>query len=245
MRKNVLILEDNKYSMEKLLKILDGIKCDMKILKAKNESDAYRAAMKYTIDVFILDIVLDNSTLGDASGINFAQKIRTVDKYSFTPIIFTTTLEDPKLYAFTDIHSFAYLEKPYEEEEAARILTNALEFTTTRDEEQRVFFRKEGLLYAMRTSDIVYIENYSHILRVQTTDEMYEMPYRSCKRMIGELDNNIFFQCSRTTIVNKNHVLALDGPKRILVMKKNKGQLTVGRSFLKDVKKILQITPNT
>ena len=38
----------------------------------------------------------------DVSGIEFAQKIRTIEKYAFTPIIFTTSLEDPKLYAFTN-----------------------------------------------------------------------------------------------------------------------------------------------
>lgn len=236
MKKNVLILEDNEYSMKRLQQIFESMDSNVEVLGTDNVSTAYQLAMQYTIDVFLLDIVLDNYTLGDASGIIFAQKIRTLDKYSFTPIIFTTTLEDPKLYAFTDIHSFAYLEKPYEEEEAIRILEKALEYTTVRAEEKSLYFRKEGLLFSIKTTDIVYIENYCHALRIQTVDEMLEMPYRSCKKLIEEIDNNNFFQCNRATIVNKNYVLAVDGTRHVLILKRDLGEIVVGRAFLKSVK---------
>lgn len=236
MKKNVLILEDNEYSMKKLQKILKEIDREVEILETDNISDGYKLIMQYTIDVFVLDIVLDQSTVGDASGILFAQKIRTLDKYSFTPIIFTTTLEDPKLYAFTDIHSFAYLEKPYEEEKAIRILKKALEYTTMRAEEKSFYFRKEGLLFSIKISEIVYIENYYHVLRIQTVDEMLEMPYRSCKKLMEEIDNDNFFQCNRFTIVNGNYVLAVDCTRHTLILKRELGQIPIGRAFLKNVK---------
>ncbi|MDE6312604.1 MAG: LytTR family DNA-binding domain-containing protein [Lachnospiraceae bacterium] len=236
MKKNVLILEDNEYARSRLLQILEKIDSELEVFCIDNVSDAYQLAVQYTIDVFLLDIVLDNFTVGDASGIIFAQKIRALDKYSFSPIIFTTTLEDPKLYAFTDIHSFAYLEKPYEEEEATRILEKALDYTTARMEDKSLFFRKEGLLFSIKSSEIVYIENYCHALRIQTVDELLEMPYRSCKKLIEELDSNNFLQCSRATIVNKNYVLAVDCTNHYLILKRNLGQLIVGRTFLKSVK---------
>ena len=45
----------------------------------------------------LLDIILDPRTSGDASGMKFADHIREVERYHFTPIIFITGLEDPSL----------------------------------------------------------------------------------------------------------------------------------------------------
>lgn len=242
MKKNVLIVEDNKTALTRLEQIIGEIDKETEVYKAANSMQAYETAIKYTIDVFVIDIVLEaRENQGDVSGIIFAQNIRKIQKYAFTPIIFTTSLIDPKFYAFTSIHSFAYLEKPYSSEEAKKILVQALEYTTQREQANNLFFRKDGLLFSIDTSDIVYIENSYHKLRIQTIQELLEMPYRSYKKLMQELDGNYFLQCNRNVIVNTRFVSAKDSMGQFLVLKNNFGRLEIGRGYKKIVKDKLQL----
>ena len=48
---------------------------------------------------------------------------------------------DPKLYAFTDIHSYAYLEKSYDPNAVKKIVENALEYTTKRVEDKNLYWK--------------------------------------------------------------------------------------------------------
>ena len=60
--KQILVVEDNQYSMNKICSILKEIK-NITVLKAKNSGEAYRYAMEYSIDLFIIDIILRRRTI--------------------------------------------------------------------------------------------------------------------------------------------------------------------------------------
>ncbi len=241
MRKNILIVEDSTAALARLKQIIGEIDKETQIQVAYNSSEAYQLALQYTIDVFLVDIVLDVKANADVSGIEFAQRIRNLDKYAFTPMIFTTSLADPKLYAFTNLHSFAYLEKPFSTEEVKSVLIKALEYTTQRENDKKLYFRKEGLLFAVDIVDIVYIENYFRKLKIRTEDETMEMPYRSCKKLMEEIDAKDFLQCSRNTIVNTKFIAAVDLANRYLILKEEYGRLEIGKAFIKSVKEHLQL----
>lgn len=241
MRKNILIVEDSTAALARLKQIIGEIDKETQIHVAYNSSEAYQLALQYTIDVFLVDIVLDVKANADVSGIEFAQRIRNLDKYAFTPMIFTTSLADPKLYAFTNLHSFAYLEKPFATEEVKSVLIKALGYTTQRENDKKLYFRKEGLLFAVDIVDIVYIENYFRKLKIRTEDEDMEMPYRSCKKLMEEIDAKDFLQCSRNTIVNTKFIAAVDLANRYLILKEDYGRLEIGKAFIKSVKEHLQL----
>lgn len=120
-------------------------------------------------------------------------------------------------------------------------MLQALEYTTQREQAKNLFFRKDGLLFSIDTSDIVYIENSYHRLRIQTIEELLEMPYRSYKKLMQELEGNHFLQCSRNVIVNTRFVLAKDSMGQFLVLKNNFGRLEIGRGYKKIVKDKLQL----
>lgn len=243
MIKNVLIVEDNKTALEMLCQIVEGIETgiEINVYTAWNSMEAYQKALQYTIDVFLIDIILEPKQSGDVSGMEFAQKVRNIEKYMFTPMIFTTSLMDPKLYAFTNIHSYAYLEKPYNPDEVKRIITEALEYTTDRKTDKNLFFRRDGLLFAIDISEIIYIENSAHSLTVQTVAEKMKMPYKSCKKILEEIDNKDFMQCSRSDIVNMKYVLALDSVNRYLILKDDLGNLEIGTAYIKKVKEYFRM----
>lgn len=241
MRKNVLILEDNKTAIERLQKIIGEIDKETRVWSATDSLEGYQLAMQYTMDVFMVDIVLDSRENGDVSGIEFAQKIRSIQKYAFTPIIFTTSLVDPKMYAFTDLHSFAYLEKPYSSQEVKKALLQALQYTTQREENKKLFFRRDGLLFAVNLAEVVYIENYFHKLKIQTVNEVLEMPYRSCKKLMEDIESEEFLQCNRNSIVNTRFIEAVDFSNRRIIMKSDYGRIEIGKVYVKDAKKQLGV----
>ena len=85
-KKKILIVEDSEYYMNLVTDSLINIENTI-LYKAVNISEAYRIAMEKNIDVFIVDVVLDTKVLGDVSGIVFVDRIRTVPRYRFSPII--------------------------------------------------------------------------------------------------------------------------------------------------------------
>ena len=235
MKKNVLILEDNRDASEMLQKILKELDQEVEIYTAFSLKEAYMQAMQTTMDVFLLDIMLDTKEKGDVSGMMFAEKIRGVNKYAFTPIIFTTCLEDPKLHAFTHIHSFAYLEKPYCQKEIKKILSQALHFTTERYQDKNLYFRREGILFSIKSGDVVSIESSHHKLYIQTKKEKLEMPYRTCKQLIQDMDCDDFIQCSRSIIINKRYIDSIDIVNRFITLQKSYGQIEIGITYVKKI----------
>lgn len=77
--KTILILEDNVREMERLVKIVREQGAQNEVICAVNLEQAYHMAMEKSIDLFLLDIILDPRTSGDASGMKFADHIREVE----------------------------------------------------------------------------------------------------------------------------------------------------------------------
>ena len=126
--KTVLIVEDNARSMEMLTKLVKDIRTDVVIKSASRREEAEILALNNNIDLFMVDIVLDTSNPGDVSGMEFAERVRAFQKYKYTPIIFITSLEDPELHAYSDIHCYYYVEKPFNVAKVSSVIAEALEF---------------------------------------------------------------------------------------------------------------------
>ena len=82
--KEVLILEDKEESRRILEELVKQVQPDADVYAVSSEDEAYAIAMKRTIDLFLVDIILHPETMGDQSGADFAQNLRTIEKYLFT-----------------------------------------------------------------------------------------------------------------------------------------------------------------
>ena len=100
---SVLILEDNRQILNVLEELVMSVAEDEKVYATDNVGEAYKIAMETSIDVFLLDIILYTDKKGDTSGMQYAQSMRKLERYRFTPIIFITSLEDPEMYALRDL----------------------------------------------------------------------------------------------------------------------------------------------
>ena len=72
--KTILILEDNKRNMEMLVKIIRDLGDDIVIKKASRLAEAGSLLMKYSFDLFMLDIILNPANPSDVSGMKFAER---------------------------------------------------------------------------------------------------------------------------------------------------------------------------
>lgn len=233
--KYVLILEDNRRARAALVRAIRGIGGNIGILEAETEDEAQDYLFNYQINLFILDIILTPWIPGDVSGIRFAEKVREIESYLFTPIIFTTALEDPKWYAFQNLHSFSYLEKPFSMKEAVELITIALKYPGPEEKRRVEYFRKDGILIAVNLRNVTHVEACRHILTIYTEDEVLDIPYITIRQFLKLCRNDGFFQCSRSTVINRDFIKSIDLPRRYIQLK-NGTLVEIGPSFVEKIR---------
>lgn len=243
--KKILIIEDNRQNLQALEMLVQEAAPGCMTYAVASLTSAYRIAAENEISLFLIDIILEPEKYNDTSGIQFAQWLRQVNRYHFTPIIFTTSLEDPLLYAYRHLHCYGYLEKPYDPCAAKELIAEALNFPTAAklQPEAYFYFRKEGILYPRKLSEIVYIENVRRRLIVHMADgEELIMPYCTISALLKELNAPCFLQCSRSTILNRDYIDNIDLQNRYIHLKNCSQTLEIGtilkKRFLEDLNKI-------
>ena len=110
---NVLIIEDEPFAQQELMRLLNGIDPDIRVMRC---IDSVEESVSYleggsTIDLIFMDIQLSD-------GISFEIFNRTEVT---PPVIFTTAYDEYAIKAFK-VNSIDYLLKPIEEEDLARAL---------------------------------------------------------------------------------------------------------------------------
>lgn len=240
MRK-ILILEDNLAAREHLVRIVGEVDGEKEVYSFDDTKDAYRCAMERAVDLFLIDIILDTSRPGDVSGLKFAENIREVASYRFTPIIFITSLEDSKLYTYEKLHCYSFIEKPFDEEKVKQAVAQCLLFPAGGKGNKTLFFRKEGIILAAEREDITYAESREHIMCIHTRQEdVLKIPYLTLKKFLEEVDSVDFIQCSRNTVVNRTYIQNVDIPNRMIRLKGSYGTVEIGVMFKKQMKGYFQ-----
>ena len=85
--KEVLILEDKEESRRILEELVKQVQPDADVYAVSSEDEVYAIAMKRTIDLFLVDIILHPETMGDQSGANFMQNLLQTDPPSSLDVI--------------------------------------------------------------------------------------------------------------------------------------------------------------
>ena len=236
----VLIVEDNKAHMDALCKILKCLNRDLQVYCAYDMAEAFNLVLEQHINLFLVDIILKTDKPGDVSGLNFVREIRGISKYRFTPVIFITSLEDPRLYAYSQLHCFGYIEKPFAVEQVKNIVRDALEFPMREEEEKYVYFRKEGIVYSKCIKEIVHIENGKRRLVIHCINDELVIPHKTCEEILKELDSELFVQCSRYDIINRKHIEQIDYTNRFVKMKYKEAPVEIGAIMKKSFKQRME-----
>ena len=185
MKKAVLIVEDNADQLNMLTQLVLEVNGNTEVYTAQNAGRAYEILMDKTVDVFLIDIILDVNKPGDASGIKLVEKLRQIPKYFFAPVIFITSMEDQEMHAYRNLNCFGYIEKPYHSAQVREKVERALHFTTERDKDITLPLKKDNILHPVRLNDIVYMESIGHVMQIHVRNgEVLEIPYLTCKRIL-------------------------------------------------------------
>lgn len=225
--KSVLILDNDSAMRDALEKIIREINRDIIIYKTGTLAEAYQIAVEHNISLFLLDIIIDVSKREDVSGLTFIEKIRTLKQYEFVPVIFVTMLSDPELYAYSKLHCYGYLQKPLLFDETKQLIEQALKFEQTERLEGNVYFRKDGIIYAVDKKEIIYIKSHEGKVTIKTKREELVVYYRSCRDILLELDSDWFIQCNRGTIVNKTYIANIDVVNRVIHLIDDYGDIDI------------------
>ncbi|WP_143760811.1 response regulator, partial [Clostridium haemolyticum] len=114
---SILIVEDDEFQRASLKKMLESLNKTFNIYEASNALDAFNLAKDVEINLFLVDIELEEST-----GLDLANKLRTVSKYKFTWIIFLTTHIEFLTEAFKKVHCYDFILKPYNKDKIVNMV---------------------------------------------------------------------------------------------------------------------------
>jgi len=210
-KRSILIIEDNQEQRGMLVELASQVDGSARIYTAGDIATAYKILMENTIDVFLVDIILDVERPGDTSGIRLVERIRKIPKYMFTPVLFITSLEDVTGYAYKNLNCLGYVEKPFSPDQVKQLVEKALYFSTQRDRDATFCFRREGILYPVKISNILYMESTSRVVNIHTLKGgVLTVHNKTLKEIREEMDTDCMMMCSRNTIVNKDFVENID-----------------------------------
>lgn len=243
--KKILILEDNPAILAHIARLVQELDRKEAVYPFDNVKDAYQCAIEKTIDLFIIDIILDTNKPGDASGLNFVENIRKINHYTFVPVIFVSSLEDAKLYTYENLHCYRFIEKPFDDNQLKQLVNQCLRFSETQNVTKTLYFRKNGIILAVEKDDIVYAESINHVMHIHTRrDDALSVPYITLKKLLEDIDDNGFIQCSRSVIINKKFIQNVDVSNGMIQLKDGYGSVGIGIRFKKNIKESLTIQNN-
>ncbi len=210
---SIAIIEDEKFSQDKLLNTLKEISFETNVL-------AVLSSVKESIEYFrenpSVDIILSDVQLSDGLSFDIFRETG-ID----IPVIFTTGFDKFMLYAF-ESNGIDYLLKPIEKEELNKAilkykmfenhfsnqhqsLKNLLELTNPK-KKTRLIVKKGVENLSIRMEDIVMFYTESKIVYLIDKNEKKYIVDKTLNDLEESLDNSLFFRANRQYIINLNYV---------------------------------------
>lgn len=233
--KRVLILEDDMTAACLLERAVKNTDLNAEVTCVSQYADACMMVMDRFFDLFIVDIVLDKSDVHDASGLEFISFLRNMKRYEFSPVIITTSLDSPKMFAYDKLHCYQYLEKPYRSRDVELVVEKALRVPQRMDEDNYIYLKNEGYVWPQRINEIVYVYYKERKVIVKSVDGLNSFFYKSVSEIKNRLPGSHFLQCNRNTIINKRYIQKVDVKQNEIVLKEEYGAFDIGRTFKKKI----------
>lgn len=236
---HVMILEDDKTSMEALQRILTEYSEDFRIHTASSYQEAKELLddnVRYGL--FLLDVNLNGDDKEDIGGIVFAKEIRDRYYYTFTPIVMITAIGAMEMRAYREIHCYQYIMKPFERQQVEEVLKKVLEKENS-EEPAVVNVKKDGINYQINVDDIQYIEAVPRGCALHMKQETWKVPYVTLTQMLKKLPEGRFVQCHRMFAINIKEVEYYDKVNRIIKIRNCEDMIEIGVTYKAEVGRLI------
>jgi len=213
MFKKILIVEDENWASESLLEKLDQLiaaKFQSTIITTVREAADW--LLKNEVDLIFMDV-----QLGDGLSFEIFDQVKVQ-----APVIFTTAFEDYALKAFQN-QGYAYLLKPYDDDELQQALDKVAPFIVQETKEiqykTRFLVRYGMRLKSIPTTEIAYFMAEDKILYGYTKDGDQFIVDDTITGLVSRLDPTFFFQ------VNRKFIIQIDAIVDMLKVARNRIRL--------------------
>lgn len=235
----IFVLEDDEASRNALKEMLYSISADITVDTAKGLAEA-RLLLGNTVsfDLFLLDVNLDKENRDDSGGLLFAEEVRSVMKYEFTPIVMITSVASLEIEAYRKIHCYQYILKPYNEEEVQTVVKRVLSHIKVK-EKPFIIVKKKGINYKILCEDIVFCKAVPRGVCLYLKEEQMEIPYLSIRQLLDKLPKGGFFQCHRMFVVNMEYIKYYDLVNQMIQVEGYVENIDIGITYKTEVRRLL------
>ena len=207
---SILIVEDDEFQRASLKKMLQSLNKRFNIYEASNALDAFNLAKDIEINLFLVDIELEES-----SGLHLANKLRTVSKYKFTWIIFLTTHIEFLTESFTKVHCYDFILKPYNKNKVITMVQDIMEHDIKKDfiklERKKVTFEVANKIYVkVYVDEIIFIEVSINSVIVYTLKRNYTLKRTTLKKLLSLIDEENIIQSHKSFSINLNYISKIE-----------------------------------
>ncbi|CAG7838729.1 Transcriptional regulatory protein NatR [Clostridium haemolyticum] len=207
---SILIVEDDEFQRASLKKMLQSLNKRFNIYEASNALDAFNLAKDVEINLFLVDIELEES-----SGLHLANKLRTVSKYKFTWIIFLTTHIEFLTEAFIKVHCYDFILKPYNKNKVITMVKDIMEHDIKKDliklERKKVTFEVANKIYVkIYVDEIIFIEVSINSIILYTVKRNYELKRTTLKKILSLIDEKNIIQSHKSFAINLNYISKIE-----------------------------------
>ncbi|ALS74076.1 hypothetical protein AUC31_01875 [Planococcus rifietoensis] len=229
---HILIIEDDEQIQQFLRFILLEMNRNFHIHISPSAEQALDIANRYNISLFIIDIQLT-----DYKGTDLANKLRNLQKYRYTPMIFATAIATEELRAYREIKCYDYLVKPFTKEEVKTAIFGVLDYLeNVHGDSRTIRLEQKGFIFEYRLQDILYIESFGkkmvfHMKNSEGGLVQEHIAGYSLKSIFELLKDGPFQQCHKSYIINTDSIERISKVENKLYLRGFSIDLPIGNKF--------------
>ena len=204
----ILLVEDDVIQNKNLARMIEKYYLDIKVYKAFSVKEALDIVKNQKIDLIFEDI-----NLPDGTCIDLAKKIRQIEGYELTGIVFITSEMFQVVDAFKNTHCYDFLVKPYNIEDIKRIIDVFYKNEEEIPEEKgpySIISIDNNVSVKVYHNDIIFVEYVSRKCIIHTIKNQVECKSMTLSKLLEEIESDTILQSHKSYIVNTKYIERID-----------------------------------
>ena len=227
----ILLVEDDTAASELIRQYTEALCGKHQLTTVSTATAALNWSDKHSVDLFILDIQLP-----DYRGTELGKQIRTMPRYRFTPILFTTELAGEELGAYREIKCYDFLVKPFTQEQFTNAISAALDMGRQMRKAVPVLrIEQKQFLFEYGLEQILYIESFGKKAVIHSISQGKELNDQisgySLARLLEMAGPGNLIQCHKSFLINPIYITKIDKGSKTLWLKNCKDAIPIGEKY--------------